>query len=67
MNHKRLITIAPGEAYQFSVTVPELEGASLTFDDLDGGITTVRAGESVEVRVEARPKPQAAAIERKVA
>lgn len=62
MNHKRLITLQPGDAYTFSVTVAAIEGASLTFADLGGGSAQhIGPGETVEVRVEARLKPQAAA------
>lgn len=68
MNHKRHITIAPGEAYEFRVTVADIAGVSLTFADLGGGSAQqIGPGETVEVRVEAKPKPLAAAVEREVA
>jgi hypothetical protein len=68
MNHKRLITIAPGEVYEFRVTVADIAGASLTFADLFGGSAQqIGPGETVEVRVEAKPRPMAAAVERNAA
>lgn len=63
MIHKRLITIAPGEVYDFRVTVASVAGASLAFADLGGGSAQlIGPGETVEVRVEARPQPAAAAL-----
>ena len=68
MSHKRHIIIQPGEAYTFRVTVADVAGASLTFADLGGDTAQqINAGETIEVRVEARPKPAEAQAERRVA